>query len=261
MTVRRAWVQREVGRWIFFVPFCGSLILFLKWGIRYRIRDLKQLRAEFRELAEDGRPLLICSNHLTYLDPILLIYAFANHWWYLFHYRFLSWNLPAVEYKANPFYRLVCFAAKCLFIDRGGSRSHHLEVLSVARELLGRGEVVTLFPEGRRSTTGQFDGSKLAYGVGRIVSELRECRVLCVYLRADGAEGKTGFPPAGTTFRVMRELMIFRNTAEQAASRERASEITREIAERITRLEARYFAEAEPRAVPGIAAEAVNSTG
>src|SRR5579885_3587217 len=96
-SLSRVRLQKFVG-WLVFVPFSGSLILFMKVFLRYRIQGLNEIRAGFRELTKSKEPLLICSNHLTYIDSVLLIYALGNHWWYLFNFRCLSWNLPAREY-------------------------------------------------------------------------------------------------------------------------------------------------------------------
>ena len=229
-------VQKLIG-FLFFVPFCGPLILVLKWHFRYRIENLSALRAQFKQLTRDRTPLLICSNHLTYLDSVLLIYAFGNHWWYLFHFRCLSWNLPAIEYSENWFFRLVGYLAKCIFINRGGSARHHRDILATSCQLLDQGEVLTMFPEGKRSRIGRFDDRKLAHGVGKVIASLPECRVLCVYLRAKGQEEFANFPGKGSRFSLNTALLHFRPEPDTART---AGEITRRIAVEIKTMEERY---------------------
>ena len=146
--------QKSMG-WILFIPFCGTLILIMKFWRRYRIENHDEIRRQYKIYAKDRSPLLICANHLTYVDPPVIIWALAWHIWYVFHFRSLSWNLAATEYRKNPFFRAVLFFAKGIYINRQGGKNHYDQVLGVARQLMLRGEPVTIFPEGRRSRTGR----------------------------------------------------------------------------------------------------------
>lgn len=230
-------IQRWIGL-LAMVPFCGLLILMIKWYFKFKIENHAELRKLYRQLTRDRTPLMICANHLTYIDSILMIYAFANHWRYTFNYRLLSWNLPALEYSKVFFFRLVGLTAKCIFIDRGGSPTHHREILDVVRYWLERGEPVTIFPEGKRSRIGRFDDRKLAYGIGKIISHMKECRVLCVYMRGDRQDEYSNFPKKGSRFRLSTELLHLR---PQGNPRENVSIITRQIADQIKKMEEEYF--------------------
>ena len=237
----RAWVQRTID-WVFFIPFCGALLLAIRLLVRYSVENESELKRQYRELTDQtSPPLIVCSNHMTYIDSIVLHYAFGNHWWYWFHFRRLMWNLPASDYRSNPFFALVCFLSKCIFINRTGSKGHKDQVITLARDLLERGETLTVFVEGRRTRIGRFDDRKLAYGVGKIIRGLPACRVLCCYLRAPGQREAVPLPPKGAKFRLYTELLHFETPAGRPP--EMVARVTTQIAETIKRLESRYVAE------------------
>lgn len=230
----------KVVGWIFFLPFSTWPILYLRFVWKIHFPRLRELRAQYRELTKDPRPLLICSNHLTYIDSILLIYAFGHHLFYFRNFRKMTWNLPAAEYAKQPFFWLVCVLNKCLFIRREGNPKRQAMILSTCQELLRRGEPLTIFPEGRRSRTGTFDRRKLALGIGKILSGLDECRVLCVYLRADRQTAASSFPPRDSEFFVETSLLNF-SGADCGAKEGQIAAVER-IAAVIADMEDRYFA-------------------
>ncbi len=230
---RRVRILRALGR-VALLPFGGALILVLKWVLRYRIEDRAHWRAVYQEALAAGKPLLICSNHLTYVDSVLLIYALSHHMRYVFNFRTLTWNLPAIEYSKNPFFALVGICGKCIFINRKGSRDHFEAIFEVAAELMRAGEPFTIFPEGRRSRTGYFDDRKLAYGIGKIATRLPELQVLCFYMRAEGQQGHSGFPKPGSCFKLTMKRLEFRPTANE---RETVQTVTETIARTIRDME------------------------
>jgi 1-acyl-sn-glycerol-3-phosphate acyltransferase len=74
---------------------------------------------------------------------------------------------------------------KCLPVTRGGERTAVADVLNRFVYLLSQGEVGMIFPEGGRSRSGRVEVDMAAPGVGRVVTTLPGCRVLCVYLRGE----------------------------------------------------------------------------
>src|SRR5207244_3404935 len=105
------------------------------------------------------------------------------------------------------YFRIVAFLSKCVFIHRDGTKEHKMSILDNCARLVRGGEVVTVFPEGRRSRTGRFEAERLTYGVGKIVASAPGARVLCVYLRSDRQETFSNYPPKGSRFRVSMELI------------------------------------------------------
>ena len=74
-------------------------------------------------------------------------------------------------------------------------------MLEKVQHLLRSGEVVMVFPEGQRSRSARVELESAAYGVGRIVSSVPGCRVLCLYLRGDGQHEMSDAPARGEVFR------------------------------------------------------------
>lgn len=233
------WMQRTCG-WFLILPFCGLLAFLFRFVGRYRIENQRELRALYRELAKDKRPLLICLNHLTFIDSALAIWAFGSNFWYQFHYAKFSWNLPAGDFfKKKLSHRTVAYLAKCLFIHRDGTKRHKSAVLDLCMRLLRQGEVVTIFPEGKRSRTGRFELERLTYGVGKVCMELRDCRVLCAYIRGDRQETFSNYPAKGSRFRIATQLIT---PATALEGRDGCADLTLQIARTIKGLEDQYFA-------------------
>jgi 1-acyl-sn-glycerol-3-phosphate acyltransferase len=236
---RFAGAQRLLCR-LLHVPLYFVCVALMRHASGYRIARLAEVRRRFRDVAATPGPLLICANHLTFIDSALMIWAFGSNGWYLGNFSRFSWNLPAGDFfKKKMLYRFVALISKCVFIHRDGSKQHKDGVLQLCRHLLASGEVVTIFPEGKRSRTGRFDPANLTYGAGKLVSELGGCRVLCVYLRGDKQETYSNYPPKGATFHVDMELL---DLVSRKPGREGYQDIVGRIGASIHGMEERYFA-------------------
>ena len=231
-------LQRIIG-FITLIPFCYGIIFIFKYVMGYKIEDVKNIRAQFQEILKDKNPLIICANHLTFVDSCLVIWALAPNYWYQFNYKHFSWNLPAGDFFGKKLrYRVIAFLSKCIFIHRDASPIHHNEILDICKDLLLKGEIVTIFPEGKRSRSGIFDPTKLTYGVGKIIQAVPNCRVLCVYVRGDKQETFSNYPLKNSSF-YMKLKCITPKTNLQG--REANGQIVNQIAQTIKTQEEEYF--------------------
>ncbi len=137
------WLIRFVALWL--API-------LRFIFKYDLRGLDNL-------PRTG-PFIVASNHISYLDPIVLIHVgvrFRKPRWYL---RFLS---KQELFEKQPM-RFVMRSSKMIPVDRG--TSHASDSLSSARAALRDGEVICIFPEGTISLT--LLPMKAFSGVGRL---------------------------------------------------------------------------------------------
>lgn len=243
--IARLELQRTLG-WLAFPWLGGAAIFYMRVVRGNRIKNLERVRERFREVARTGRPVLVCANHLTMIDSFFVHWALCSPLDYVRDYRLFAWNVPASEnFQRGVLLRLMSYLGKTVPIDRAGSPTHHRQVLGKLAYLLQRGDLVTIFPEGGRSRTGRVEVEQVAYGVGRILRQVPDALVVCVYQRGERQE-TFGFQPArGDELHVDFELL----EPKTSASGLRASrDLSRQVIERIRDMEERYFADMEARA-------------
>ena len=203
----KTYLQRTLAH-IFVLPFCGIIAFILKNLCKYKIEDRDMLRAQFQTILKDRSPLIICSNHLTFIDSAIIIWALSSNSNYFFNFRSFTWNLPAGDFFKKKFrYRFVAYFSKCIFIHRDGTKEHKNSILGLCHYLLEKGEIITLFPEGRRSRTGSFEKDKLTLGAARLISNLSNCRVLTMYVRGNNQKTYSNYPPKGARFKILMEVI------------------------------------------------------
>jgi hypothetical protein len=218
-------------------------LLWMRWLRGYRIDHLAQVRRRARGLLRQaGGAVLICPNHLTWIDSLLVQWAISSPWELLPRFHRFAWNVPeANNFSRNLWLRCTCYLAKCLPIRRGGERGTQRRVLIKLVHLLRGGEAVMLFPEGGRSRAGRVDPRSISYGAGRIANSVPGCRVLCVYLRGEKQQLATLLPQRNQRFRV--EFALLRPIAQRPGLRA-ARETALLIGETLAALEKRHFAAA-----------------
>lgn len=232
--------QRGVG-WLLAILWIPAVAFILRFVLGYTIRDAGALRRRYRGFVEEeGRPILLCANHLTMIDSAVVAWALGGSWWYVFHYRHLPWNVPEQRnFAFNWFNRAAAWVAKCIPVVRGGSREQVSGVLRRLRHVLARGGTVLVFPEGGRSRTGRVEPDSAMYGVGRILNAVPECRTLCVYVRGQHQESWSTVPPRGDTFDA--DFEVFEPESPHTGLR-RARDLSNQIVRKLARMEEEHFA-------------------
>ena len=230
---------------VLLIPVGGLLVVLMKYLRGYRIENMAELRRQFnkiwREKEQGGWPLIICANHLTFIDSALIIWALASNVWYLFNYRAFTWNVPAGDFfKKKLHYHAILYLTKCIFIDRKGSPAHKNAVLNLCRYLLAKGNIVLIFPEGQRSRDGRFDANRLRFGTGKILISLENARVLCVYLRSPSQETFSNYPPKGSRFSL--NMKLIEPNIDGASKKQASISAVKEIGAVIEKMENEFFA-------------------
>jgi glycerol-3-phosphate dehydrogenase (NAD(P)+) len=109
-----------------------------------------------REHIPSRGPVIIAANHRSFLDPFVIACMARRPMYYvakkeIFAWPWLAWLLSALG--AFP-------------VDRGARDE---EMIETARAILGRGDIVLIFPEGTRTRPGTLGQPKR--GVGRLALE------------------------------------------------------------------------------------------
>jgi len=232
-------VQRAVSR-LFSPLWIPVFVTLMALVFRWRVEGASELRRTYREIREKSRaPLLICANHLTMLDSFVLGWALGGSWFYLTHFSALPWNTPErVHFASTWWKRTLTYLLKCVPITRGSDRKEVALVLEKVEYLLKLGEAVMVFPEGARSRSARVELENAAWGVGRIVSSVPGCRVLCVYLRGNGQHEMTDAPAVGEVFRGRTALI--EPKSDQRGLRG-SLDISRQIVAKLVELERSHF--------------------
>ncbi|MCM8819322.1 MAG: 1-acyl-sn-glycerol-3-phosphate acyltransferase [Candidatus Omnitrophica bacterium] len=236
-------LQRILGN-ISFLFIGLVVVIFLKFYYKFSIINHSQHKKYFRNLVRNKKPLLICSNHLTMIDSVILQYAFGSYFYYLFHFRNFIWNVPAKEvFAKNVFLNVFLFLTKCIPIDRKGSPEYHEFILNQIQYILLLKDPFLIFPEGGRSRKGIFDLENITYGVGRILFQLPNTQVLCVYLRGDKQKHYTNFPEKNSKFYIKYRLIQPKTKHTKRILAEK--DLTLQIGKTIKELEEEYLLDQE----------------
>ncbi len=116
---------------------------------------------------EQRRPLLLVSNHISYLDVMILGAKTTAHF------------TPKSEMAKWPVISTICRVLDSVFIERSVDRIKESRAKIIAA--LGKGEVLSLFPEG---TTGDgrhllpFKSSLFSIAEQKIMTDVGECELL-----------------------------------------------------------------------------------
>ena len=237
---RRLARQRRVGRILapFWIPLTAAA---MRFGMGWRIENAPELRERYRRLRRESRaPLLVCANHLTMIDSVVVAWALGTPLFYLRDYASLPWNVPeARNFAATWWSRALVYVMKCLPILRGADRKDAALVLAGVAHVLRDGDVALVFPEGGRSRTGRVEPEAAAYGVGRLVKAVPGCAVLCLYLRGRGQASFSAMPAWGERFRA--EIAVLEPKSDAGGLRG-SLEIARQIVGRLAEMEQAFLA-------------------
>jgi hypothetical protein len=232
--------QKTVA-WISMPLWYYGCLIYLRCIRGYCIRDISSLREQYKAvLKKQTKPLIICANHLTKIDSLILQWGLGSGCTYFKDFKAYSWNLPEFDrFKNNPFFRFVCYLGCCIPIHRGGDREKVNRSMNKIKYLLEHKHSAMIFPEGKRSITGKIDTEEFTYGVGRLIQSVQNCEVLCIYLRGKSQKEKSDFPTKNEKFFMSMEKITPDSVGKGLrGTRDIASQIIHQLA----RMEEDYFA-------------------
>ena len=232
-------LQYALGRLtsIFLVPLYFTAIRLRG----YRIHDLERVRDEWSRFFQEHKgPWIVCANHLTMVDSVILAYTMLSLPNQIIRFHLVPWNLPErTNFQRNPLLTALCYLAKCIPIGRGGNRDEMRKTLERCQYILSRRQNLLIFPEGGRSRTGRVNLENYSYGVGRFVKACDGYRLLCVYLRGDRQETYGSIPRFGEQFTVTLEELVLQESGLRGLRAQR--DYSTQIIQRVAKMEEDYF--------------------
>ncbi len=235
------WIQLKISRAL--IPLSYFLaIAWMKLARGYRIPELKRAQKQFRELLrESDGPFVICGNHLTAIDSLLIMWALTPGWRASLAPKLMPWNLPDKNnFSGNFAIRFLCYVGRCIPITRLGPREEVRRVLDKVGLLLERGNSIMIFPEGGRSRVGRVDTENFSYGVGTILQQNPQARVLCVFFRGAKQKDFSNLPARSDEFYI--DMRVMKPTSSHAGLRG-ARDISTKIIHELAAMENTYFGE------------------
>jgi 1-acyl-sn-glycerol-3-phosphate acyltransferase len=233
------WLQRYALH--LFRPFVYVFVaLWWRCVRRYRIEEHAALRRRYRALLREGSgPVIICANHLTLIDSMILVWALIPWWRWFLRPSLLPWHLPERRNFYNALLpRALWYMSKCMPVVRRGPPEETRHTLDKLGSLLACGETIEIFPEGTRSRIGRIDPENATYGVGRVIQETPDARVVCVYLRGEGQRTYSDLPRRGEVFSL--DLALIQPHTRLAGLRG-VRQIATQIIQKLIEMEHAYF--------------------
>lgn len=234
----------EIQRYLsYFMLIIFGPVIHGLYRLKYRFsaRDVAQVRARFRQIRRDHPgPMLLCSNHLTLIDSIVQGVILNSLGTYLTRVSALAWNLPERKnFDHDLGWRLTCYLGRCIPVTRGASTEESRRVQDRMRYVLERGDIISIFPEGKRSRSGRVDDQDFSYGTGQLLRMVPQATVLCVYMRGMKKGGFANFPAKGEHFYL--DLDVLHPSTELKGLRA-TRDLSRQVIDKIKNMEERFFA-------------------
>jgi 1-acyl-sn-glycerol-3-phosphate acyltransferase len=168
------WLKRKKSYWIW-LNTAGRLVA-----------NLCRLKVSGRENIPQEGKVLLAANHRSYLDPPLVAYAVKKRPVF-FMAKSELFEMPIIS-------TLIKHWGNAFPVKRGRL---DLKALKTALNLLERGELVCIFPEGQRAPAGSF--AKPRWGAGMVAIKGKAPIVPCLIEGSEALIGKekliAKFPP------------------------------------------------------------------
>jgi len=179
LTERYPWVKRKSAYWV----WLNTVARFLGFICRLEVFG--------RENIPENGPVLLVANHRSYLDPPLVAYAVKK--------RPVFFMAKSELFKTPILSSLIKHWGNAFPVKRGRA---DLTALKTALEVLRKGELVCIFPEGQRAPSGKFLRPK--WGAGMVALKARVPIVPCLIEGSEALIGKeklfSGFPKVTIAF-------------------------------------------------------------
>lgn len=236
---RKLKLQKTISRLVFPAFYCASWV-WIKIMRGYQFNNIKEVRKQFLDIINSTNdPIIICPNHLSFADSLILQWAIASPWTYLKHFKSFAWNLPKKEnVNSRLFYRVLCYVGKCVLIAREDNKAEANKSMAKMTYLLQNKESILVFPEGKRSDTGYVDTKDFIYGVGQFLREVESTKVLNIYMRGHKQKNSRILPEKGNCFTINMQLI---SPQTELKGLRAYRDLSTQIIENLSEMERNYF--------------------
>jgi len=162
------WLKRKKAYWVW-LNTAGRLIA-----------TLCRLEVYGRENVPDAGKVLLVANHRSYLDPPLVAYAVKKRPVF-FMAKSELFSMPLLSF-------LIKHWGNAFPVRRG---KLDLKALKTALEVMDKGELVCIFPEGHRAPAGSF--LKPKWGAGMVALKAKAPVVPCLIEGSESFLGRDSF--------------------------------------------------------------------
>jgi 1-acyl-sn-glycerol-3-phosphate acyltransferase len=167
LTSRYPWVKRKKAYWVWLNTVARLIGKICRLEVRGR-----------ENITQEGKVLLV-ANHRSYLDPPLVAFAVKK--------RPVFFMAKSELFEMPILGSLIKHWGNAFPVKRGKA---DLTALKTALELLNKGELVCIFPEGQRAPKGKFLRGK--WGAGMVAIKAKAPIVPCLIEGSEALIGKEG---------------------------------------------------------------------
>ncbi len=167
LTSKYPWVKRKKAYWVWLNT------------VARLIGTICRLKVKGRENVPAKGKVLLVANHRSYLDPPLVAYAVKK--------RPVFFMAKSELFETPILGSLIKHWGNAFPVKRGKA---DLTALKTALELLQKGELVCIFPEGQRAPKGKFLKGK--WGAGMVALKAKAPIVPCLIEGSEALIGKEG---------------------------------------------------------------------
>ncbi len=179
LTTKYPWVKRKRAYWVWLNTVARLIGTICRLKVRGR-----------ENIPKEGKVLLV-ANHRSYLDPPLVAYAVKK--------RPVFFMAKSELFDTPILGSLIKHWGNAFPVKRG---KLDLTALKTALEILNKGELVCIFPEGQRAPKGKFLRGK--WGAGMVAIKVGAPIVPCLIEGSEAIIGKdrliSGIPKVNVTF-------------------------------------------------------------
>jgi len=226
--------------------FTYSMQMFVLWPFmillfcikRYSFTDIFKVREEFfRTIEVPERPYILCTNHLTWIDPFLIAWVVAPPWRAVFRPSIFPWGITGARYSKNWFFKIIFVMTRTIIVAASQAINQNSWKFLSSSYVLNLGHPILIFPEGTRSENGMVNVNNPTSGAGFLIKTVPKAQIICAYLRPDTAKTKVNFPKAKSKIHFNFKLIeIPEKTIQELSSKE----ITKKVLDNIADLEKDY---------------------